>query len=232
MKKILQKILIFFMKLLLLLIIISVAWVILYKFVNPPITPLMLIRYFEQASGQRSIKTEWKSYDEISNNMKMAVIAAEDQTFPFNNGFDFHAIEEAIDDRLEGSRLRGASTISQQSAKNVFLWPERSWVRKGFEAYFTVLIEKIWGKKRILEIYLNVIETGNGIYGVDEAAQVYFGRSAKNLDIVDASLIAAILPDPRVTSPAKPSEHLLNRERWIREQISNLGGTSYLKNIK
>ena len=162
----------------------------------------------------------------------MAVIAAEDQTFPFNNGFDFHAIEEAIDDRLEGSRLRGASTISQQSAKNVFLWPERSWVRKGFEAYFTVLIEKIWGKKRILEIYLNVIETGNGIYGVDEAAQVYFGRSAKNLDIVDASLIAAILPDPRVTSPAKPSEHLLNRERWIREQISNLGGTSYLKNIK
>jgi monofunctional biosynthetic peptidoglycan transglycosylase len=232
MKKLLKRMFIFLMKLLLLLIIISVAWVTLYKFVNPPITPLMLIRYLEQASGQRSIKTKWKSCYEISNNMKMAVIAAEDQTFPFNNGFDFHAIEEAIDDRLEGSRLRGASTISQQSAKNVFLWPERSWVRKGFEAYFTVLIEKIWGKKRILEIYLNVIETGNGIYGVDEAAQVYFGRSAKNLDIVDASLIAAILPDPRVTSPAKPSEHLLNRERWIREQISNLGGTSYLKNIK
>jgi len=219
-------------KILLLLIIISVAWVTLYKFINPPITQLMLIRYFEQAGGQRSIKTEWKSCDEISNNMKMAVIAAEDQTFPFNNGFDFPSIEDAIDDKLEGGRLRGASTISQQSAKNVFLWPQRSWVRKGFEAYFTVLIEKIWGKKRILEIYLNVIETGKGIYGVDKAAQVYFGRSAKNLDIVDASLIAAILPDPRVKSPAKPSEHLLNRERWIREQISNLGGTSYLKNIK
>jgi len=142
MKKLLKRMFIFLMKLLLLLIIISVAWVTLYKFVNPPITPLMLIRYLEQAGGQRSIKTEWKSYDEISNNMKMAVIAAEDQTFPFNNGFDFHSIEEAIDDRLEGGRLRGASTISQQSAKNVFLWPERSWVRKGFEAYFTVLIEK------------------------------------------------------------------------------------------
>jgi len=162
----------------------------------------------------------------------MAVIASEDQTFPFNDGFDFHAIEEAIDKRLEGHRLRGASTISQQTAKNVFLWPSRSWIRKGIEAYFTVLIEKIWGKKRILEVYLNVIETGNGIYGVDEAGEVYFGRSAKNLDEVDAALIAAVLPDPRVMSPAKPSEDVLRKEKWIREQIRNLGGTSYLKNIK
>jgi len=220
------------MKLILLLIIVSVAWVTLYKFLNPPITPLMLIRFFEEDSGQRLINTQWKKYDDISNNMKIAVIASEDQTFPFNDGFDFHAIEEAIDDRLEGSRLRGASTITQQTAKNVFLWPERSWIRKGIEAYFTVLIEKIWGKKRILEVYLNVIETGNGIYGVDEAAQVYFGRSAKNLDMVDAALIAAVLPDPRVMSPVKPSEYVLRREQWIREQISNLGGTGYLKNIK
>jgi len=232
MKKLLRKILIFFMKLILLLIIVSVAWVTLYKFLNPPITPLMLIRFFEEDSGQRLINTQWKKYDDISNNMKIAVIASEDQTFPFNDGFDFHAIEEAIDDRLEGSRLRGASTITQQTAKNVFLWPERSWIRKGIEAYFTVLIEKIWGKKRILEVYLNVIETGNGIYGVDEAAQVYFGRSAKNLDMVDAALIAAVLPDPRVMSPVKPSEYVLRREQWIREQISNLGGTGYLKNIK
>jgi len=232
MERILPKILGFILKLILLILIITMAWVTLYKYVNPPITPLMLIRYFDEESGQRLIKTDWKSYDYISNYMKMAVIASEDQTFPFNDGFDFHAIEEAIDERLEGHRLRGASTISQQTAKNVFLWPSRSWIRKGIEAYFTVLIEKIWGKKRILEVYLNVIETGNGIYGVNEAGEVYFGRSAKDLDEVDAALIAAVLPDPRVMSPAKPSEDVLRKEKWIREQIRNLGGTSYLKNIK
>jgi len=232
MKKLFKRFLFFLLKLFLLLVIISVAWVTLYKFLNPPITPLMLIRYFEEDGGQRFIKTDWKSYDDISDNMKMAVIASEDQTFPFNNGFDYHAIGEAIDDKLEGERLRGASTITQQTAKNVFLWPGRSWLRKGIEAYFTVLIDKIWGKKRILEVYLNVIETGNGIYGVDEAAQAYFGRSAKNLQMVDASLIAAILPDPRLWNPSKPTDYLLERERWIREQVSSLGGTSYLKNIK
>jgi len=232
MKKMFRKISVFFLKLLLFIVIITIAWVTLYKFVNPPITPLMLIRFFDKESGQRLIKTDWKNYDEISNYMKMAVIASEDQTFPSNDGFDFHAIEEAIDEKLEGHRLRGASTISQQTAKNVFLWPSRSWIRKGIEAYFTVLIERIWGKRRILEVYLNVIETGNGIYGVDEAGEVYFGRSAKNLDIVDAALIAAVLPDPRVMSPVNPSEHVIRRERWIIEQIRNLGGTSYLKNIK
>ncbi|GJM15462.1 MAG: monofunctional biosynthetic peptidoglycan transglycosylase [Thermodesulfobacteriota bacterium] len=192
----------------------------------------MLIRYFQDDGEERRIKSNWKSYDEISNNMKMAVIAAEDQTFPFNDGFDFQAIEEALDEKLDGGRLRGASTITQQTAKNVFLWPERSWARKGLEAYFTLLIDTIWGKKRVLEVYLNVIETGNGIYGVDEAAQVYYGRSAKNLDIVDAALIAAILPNPRLWSAAKPTDYLLSREIWIREQINGLGGTSYLKNIK
>jgi len=232
MKKLFKRFLFFLLKLFLLLVIISVAWVTLYKFLNPPITPLMLIRFFEEDGGQRLIKTDWKSYDAISDNMKMAVIASEDQTFPFNHGFDYHAIGEAIDDKLEGERLRGASTITQQTAKNVFLWPGRSWLRKGIEAYFTVLIDKIWGKKRILEVYLNVIETGNGIYGVDEAAQAYFGRSAKNLQMVDASLIAAILPDPRLWNPSKPTDYLLERERWIREQVSSLGGTSYLKNIK
>lgn len=232
MKDILRKISIFFLKLLLFIVVITVVWVTLYKFVNPPVTPLMLIRFFEEGGGQRLIKKEWKKYEDISDYMKMAVIASEDQTFPFNDGFDFQAIEEAIDERLEGNSLRGASTITQQTAKNVFLWPERSWLRKGIEAYFTILIEKIWGKKRILEVYLNVLETGDGIYGVDAAAQVYFGRSAKDLDEVDAALIAAILPYPRVMSPAKPSDYVLRKQVWIREQIRNLGGTSYLKNIK
>jgi monofunctional biosynthetic peptidoglycan transglycosylase len=232
MKKLFRRLSIFILKLLVLLIIISLAWVMIYKFVNPPVTPLMLIRYFEEDGSRRSIKKEWKSYDQISGNMKMAVIAAEDQTFPFNDGFDFQAIEEAIDEKLDGGRLRGASTITQQTAKNVFLWPKRSWLRKLMEAYFTVLIDKIWGKKRILEVYLNVIETGDGIYGVDEAAQVYFGKSAKHLDIVNSALIAAILPNPRLWSLAKPTDYLIERERWIRNQIIGLGGTSYLKNIK
>jgi len=232
MKKLFRRLSIFILKLLVLLIIISLAWVMIYKFVNPPVTPLMLIRYFEEDGSRRSIKKEWKSYDRISGNMKMAVIAAEDQTFPFNDGFDFQAIEEAIDEKIDGGRLRGASTITQQTAKNVFLWPKRSWLRKLMEAYFTVLIDKIWGKKRILEVYLNVIETGDGIYGVDEAAQVYFGKSAKHLDIVDSALIAAILPNPRLWSPTKPTDYLIERERWIRNQIIGLGGTSYLKNIK
>jgi monofunctional biosynthetic peptidoglycan transglycosylase len=232
MKRILRKTSFFILKILLIILIVTTAWVALYKFVNPPVTPLMLIRFFDKESGQRLIKTDWKNYDEISNYMKMAVIASEDQKFPFHNGFDLQSIEEAIDEKLDGERLRGASTISQQTAKNVFLWPSRSWIRKGIEAYFTVLIEKIWGKRRILEVYLNVIETGNGIYGVDEAGEVYFGRSAKNLDIVDSSLIASILPDPRFMSPKNPSEHILRREKWIIEQIGNLGGTGYLKNIQ
>ncbi len=232
MKNIIQKVSIYTIKLFLLLVLISLVFVVLYKYVNPPTTPLMIIRYFEQDGGQKLLNTDWASYDDISDYMKMAVIAAEDQTFAFNNGFDLGSIGNAIEDRLEGDRLRGASTISQQTAKNVFLWPKRSWLRKAVEAYFTVLIEHIWGKKRILEVYLNVIETGNGIYGVDEAARVYFHRPAKNLDLVDSALIAAALPDPRSFSPAKPSEYLVERERWIREQIGYLGGTSYLKNIK
>lgn len=232
MKNILRKISFFILKVLFLILIATTAWVVIYKYVNPPITPLMLIRFFDDESGQRSIKKDWKNYDEISDYMKMAVIAAEDQKFPFHGGFDLQSIEDAIDEKLDGGGLRGASTISQQTAKNVFLWPSRSWIRKGLEAYFTVLIEKIWGKKRILEVYLNVVETGNGMYGVDEAGEVYFGRSAKNLDIVDSSLIAAILPSPRGRSPKNPSEYVLQQEEWIVEQIGNLGGTSYLKNIE
>lgn len=232
MTKFLRRLSIFILKLLLILVIISLAWVTLYKFVNPPTTPLIVIRYFENDTKGSLLLNEWKSYDEISDYMKVAVIAAEDQTFAANDGFDFGSIENAIDDRLEGGRLRGASTITQQTAKNVFLWPERSWTRKIAEAYFALLIDLIWSKQRILEVYLNVIETGDGIYGVDEAARRYFGRSAKSLDLVDSALIAAVLPNPRIMSPAKPTEYVLEREAWIRGQMANLGGVSYLKRIK
>lgn len=216
-------------KIVVLIVLLSVGWVFLYKYLNPPITPLMIIRYYEGAGG---IEKKWRNYDDISNYMKLSVIASEDQKFPFHDGFDVRAIEEAIDEKMQGERLRGASTISQQTAKNVFLWPSRSWLRKGVEAYFTVLLEKIWGKKRILEVYLNVIETGKGIYGVEEAGELYFGTPAKKLNRDEAALIAATLPDPKILSAAHPSEYVRQRQRWILEQMRNLGGVGYLKNIK
>lgn len=229
MRKFFRRLLRTLIKIVILIIILSVGWVVLYKYVNPPITPLMIITYFE---GADRIEKKWRGYDEISDYMKLAVIASEDQKFPFHDGFDVQAIEEAIDEKMKGERLRGASTISQQTAKNVFLWPERSWLRKGIEAYFTVLLEKIWGKERILEVYLNVIETGVGIYGVEEAGEIYFRTPANKINKEEAALIAATLPAPDILSAAHPSEYVRERQRWIIHQMGNLGGVSYLKNIK
>ncbi|HVY55635.1 MAG TPA: monofunctional biosynthetic peptidoglycan transglycosylase [Thermodesulfobacteriota bacterium] len=205
----------------------TVVWVLVYKYVNPPLTPLMVIGYFGEA---KKIKKKWKDYDQISEYMKLAVIASEDQKFPLHNGFDIASIKQAIDEKISRDRLRGASTISQQAAKNVFLWPSRTWVRKGAEAYFTFLIEEIWGKKRILEVYLNVIETGKGIYGVDEAGEIYFGKPASRLGKEESALIAAILPDPTDMSAARPSRYVLDRKAWIMGQMDNLG-VGYLKKI-
>lgn len=229
MKKLYRKLFNLILKILILIVMLSLGWVLLYKYIDPPLTPLMIIKYF---GGAGKIDKEWRDYDEISDSMKMAVIASEDQKFPFHDGFDIESIEEAIDDRMKGDRLRGASTVSQQTAKNVFLWPSRSWLRKGIEAYFTFLIEKIWGKKRILEVYLNVIETGKGTYGVEKAGDVYFGKSAKNLNKAQAALIAVSLPRPGVMSPAKPSNYMKRRAAWVIGQMNNLGGDGYLKNIK
>lgn len=229
MKKLYRKLLNFILKILLFIVILSLGWVLLYKYVDPPLTPLMAIGYFY---GAGRIEKEWRDYNDISGYMKMAVIASEDQSFPFHDGFDIESIGDAIDDRIKGERLRGASSISQQTAKNVFLLPSRSWLRKGIEAYFTFLIEKMWGKKRILEVYLNVIETGKGIYGVEKAGEIYFGKSAKNLNEGQAALIAVSLPNPEVMSPAKPSEYMKGRAAWVIGQMNNLGGKGYLKNIK
>ncbi|MEQ9617945.1 MAG: monofunctional biosynthetic peptidoglycan transglycosylase [Deltaproteobacteria bacterium] len=228
MKKAYRKLFNFILKILIFVVILSLGWVLLYKYVDPPLTPLMVIGYF---GGAGRIEKGWRDYNEISGSMKMAVISAEDQKFPFHDGFDIESIEEAIDERMKGDRLRGASSISQQTAKNVFLWPSRSWLRKGIEAYFTFLIEKIWGKKRILEVYLNVIETGKGIYGVERAGEIYFGKSAKNLNQGEAALIAVSLPNPRLMSPAKPSTYMKRRAAWVAGQMNNLGGAGYLKNI-
>ena len=157
------------------------------------------------------------------------MVAAEDQLFFQHCGFDFRQIRAAIETRLEGGRLRGGSTISQQVAKNVFLWPGRSWIRKGLEAWFTVGIELCWTKERILEVYVNIAEMGEGIYGVEAAARHYFHKPASVLTREESALLAAILPAPRERSPLHPSEYVRQRQAWILRQMHNLGGVRYLE---
>lgn len=199
--------------------IVSVGSVILFRFIPVPLTPLMLIRCGEQLfSGEKiRLKKDWTRIEKISAAMPLAVIAAEDQRFEEHFGFDLEAIRKAekYNERHLGKRTRGASTITQQTAKNLFLWPARSWIRKGFEVYFTFLIEIFWNKKRIMEVYLNIIETGKGIYGVEAASQFYFRKSSARLNIREAARIAAILPNPRVWNPLKPTARLSRKTERI-----------------
>src|ERR1700710_711429 len=176
---------------------ISILWVILYRFVNPPFTWLMITRGFERRSAGKDWKMDkkWVDFDDIADPMKRAAVAAEDQKFLDHYGFDFKAMERAIDKNEHSHKLIGGSTISQQTAKNVFLWPGRSYVRKAFEAYFTLLIEVFWSKKRIMEVYLNEIEMGDGIYGVEAAAKAYYHKDAYDLTKQQSAAIASIFPD-------------------------------------
>lgn len=191
---------------------ITVSWVVLLKWVPVYYTPLMAVRSWEfrNDSTYRTYKT-WKPLEKISTNMAKAVVASEDARFYTHNGFDWIEIEKAVKEHQRGKRLRGASTISQQTAKNVFLFPGRSWVRKGFEAYFTFLIEKIWGKERILEVYLNVAEMGKGIFGAEAAAERLFNTRASKLSSRQSALIAACLPNPLQRKANKPTPYLLKR---------------------
>ncbi len=204
----------------------SILSTILFRFVPIPITPLMILRCVEQkADGKEmKLKKDWVSIGKMSPTMPLAVIAAEDQKFEDHFGFDLEAIKKAdtYNERHKGKRLKGASTISQQTAKNLFLWPSRSWIRKGFEVYFTFLIEIFWSKKRILEVYLNVIETGDGIYGVEAASQVYFKKPAKRLTIKETALIAAILPGPLKWNPANPTPYISRKAQRIIKFMSKL----------
>ncbi|MEW7278760.1 monofunctional biosynthetic peptidoglycan transglycosylase [Aquimarina sp. 2201CG1-2-11] len=208
-------------------VVLSVLWVLLYKWVAVPMTPLMIIR---QLSNQQhtSIKHEWIPISEISKNLQLAVICSEDQHFVTHNGFDRKAIEKAIADHKIGKKLRGASTISQQTAKNVFLWPQRSWIRKGLESYFTFLIELFWSKERILEVYLNSIEMGNHIYGAQAASKFWFNKSAKNLTRAEASAIAAILPNPQNFMANPATKYIQKRKEWIIMQMKNYGTLVFL----
>jgi len=204
----------------------SLFFVVLFRFVPVPVTPLMLIRSVEQVFGddELRLKHDWVSIDEISKNLPLAVVCSEDQNFMNHSGFDMKAIERSLDAAKKGAkRVKGASTISQQTAKNVFLWPGRSWVRKGFEVYFTVLIEFFWSKERIMEVYLNSIEMGNGIYGAEAAANFYWRTSAKNLSRTQAAAIAAVLPNPRKYSANPPGPYVQARIGWIVGQMAQWG---------
>ncbi|MEI7663293.1 MAG: monofunctional biosynthetic peptidoglycan transglycosylase [Bacteroidota bacterium] len=231
MKNVLRRILTFLKYFVILYFASSFFFVILYKFVNPPVTPLMVIRLVEQATEGQTVrlKKQWVTLGDISPSLPLAVIASEDNLFFEHSGFDFESIEKAreFNKEKQGKKVRGASTISQQTAKNVFLWGQRSWIRKGVEAYFTVLIEFIWGKKRILEVYLNVIETGKGIYGVEEAARTNFGKPASQVSRGEAALIAAVLPNPLKWSPSSPTPYITGRQQWILWNMNNIGKLSY-----
>lgn len=211
----------------------SVALVLLFRVVPPPGSMVMVERKIQSwiHSEPISIERQWRSWDNLSSNAKLAVIAAEDQRFPQHQGFDLVELRRAWQASRDGERLRGASTLSQQTAKNVFLWSGRSWVRKGLEAWFTLLIETLWSKQRILEIYLNVAEWDTGVFGLEAAAQHYFGASGSALTERQASLLAAILPSPRTRSASRPDAQVERRSQWVRQQMRNLGGTGYLERL-
>ena len=200
----------------------TILAVVAYRFIPVYITPLMVIRCIEQKGEGKSMTLHhhWVSLDKMSKHMPVAVMASEDQRFLLHHGFDYDAIEKAAKRNREGGKNKlGASTITQQTVKNVFLWPGRSWVRKGLEAYFTVLVELIWSKQRIMEVYLNSIEMGEGIYGVDAVAEYHFNKSASELSRADCALIAATLPNPRRFSSKNPSSYMLKRQQRIQREM-------------
>ena len=199
----------------------QLVYIVVLRFVDPPITITQIVSLF---SGD-GLKRDMVSVDDVSPNARLAVIASEDQLFPDHNGFDFKSIEKALAyNAKKPGRVRGASTISQQVAKNVFLWQGRSWIRKGLEVYFTFMIELIWGKQRIIDVYLNVAEMGEGIYGIEAASRSYFKKPATKLSRREAAMIAACLPNPKKYKVAPASRYVNARAGWIQRQMNNLSG--------
>ena len=219
----------FILKTLLGFVLVSLALVILLKWVPVPLTPLMLIRSFEQNQENKGSdwQHEWVPLEHISKNLQLAVICSEDQNFLKHNGFDLKAIQKAYNDNQKGKRLKGASSISQQTAKNVFLWPERSWLRKGLETYFTFLIELIWSKERIMEVYLNSVEMGPSIYGAEAASWHWFGKPASKLSQPEAAAIAAVLPSPLLYRAHPATDYIEGRKLWIVQQMYFFGKLEY-----
>ena len=208
----------------------TASWLslLMLRWIDPPTTMFMLL----DSSGVRPIAYEWTDWPEISPSAPLAVVASEDQKFPTHFGFDVASIQDSIDARASGGQVRGASTITQQVAKNLFLWSGRSFVRKGIEAYMTLGIEIFWPKRRILEIYLNVAEFGPGVYGVGAASPAYFGKSAADLTDAEAALLASVLPNPKVMRVDRPSEYVRKRQAWVIEHIGRLRRDGVLSSIE
>ena len=215
-------------------LVLSIGAVLLFRWIDPPTSAFILQ---ERAIGSSikpaySVRHACVDGAAISPQMKLAVIASEDQNFPAHYGFDFKAIDQALDERERGRRVRGARTISQQTAKNLFLWSGKSWIRKGLEAYFTLLIEILWPKQRILEVYLNIAEFGKGIFGVGAASDAFFHKPAARLNAAEAALLAAVLPNPKRLRANAPSPYVRSRQAWIMGQMRGLGGISLVSKIE
>ncbi|MEG3113582.1 monofunctional biosynthetic peptidoglycan transglycosylase [Salinicola sp. 4072] len=212
----------------------SVLFVLVFRFV--PVFGSMVMAERKVSSwfqgDNLTIEQQWEPWSRLSDNAKMAVMAGEDQRFPDHWGFDVAQIKRSITQWSDGGDLRGASTLTQQTARNLFLWTGRSWIRKGLEAWFTLLLEALWPKQRILEVYLNIAEWDTGVFGLEAAAQHYFGTSAANLSVSQASHLAAILPNPRGWSASQPSAYVQQRAAWIQRQMRNLGGTAFLRRLE
>ena len=219
----------------LLFVLVTALQVIVLRFVDPPFTTFMAARQLSAwSAGEWDFRMayDWRDLDDIAPHLPLAMVAAEDQNFARHLGFDLDAIAKARANNARGRKVRGASTISQQTAKNLFLWSGRSWVRKGLEAWYTVLIETLWPKWRILEMYANVAEFGDGVYGAQAAARTYFGKDAARLGPAESARLAAVLPSPKRYSVSRPGPYVQRRTRSIERQMRQLGGTGYLRQIE
>jgi monofunctional biosynthetic peptidoglycan transglycosylase len=214
-------------------VLLSVALVLTFRFAAPPSSALMIERRLGLGRGGEpySAHYDWVPFDRIAPVMALAVIASEDQNFLRHHGFDWRAIQNAADYNERGDRVRGASTLTQQTAKNLFLWPGRDWFRKGVEAYMTVLLEACWTKRHILETYLNIVEFGDGIFGVESASRQYFHKPAVRLSADEAALLAAVLPDPHRLRASVPSAYVRGRQQWILQQMNQIGGPGLVRTI-
>ncbi|MCX4186930.1 monofunctional biosynthetic peptidoglycan transglycosylase [Methylophaga sp. OBS4] len=228
MKKLRRLIIRYLLLLMLTVIVLSLLVVVPFRWLNPPLTMVMADRWLHAGDEYFRLRQTWLSWDEIPKQAALAVITSEDQRFPLHQGFDVDAIIKVLRTAGNGGQLRGASTISQQVAKNVYLWTGRSWLRKGLEVWLTMLIELTWGKQRILEVYLNIAEWGEGVFGLEAASQYHFGKPASQLTPMQSALLASCLPSPLNYDPARPAQHLRERASWNLEQQRRLGGTQWL----
>ena len=212
----------------LILVLLSVALVLPFRWINPPVTMVMLERNWQQRGTDYHINKQWLSWREIPRHAALAAVVSEDQNFPNHYGFDIKAIQKAFAERERRGSLRGASTISQQVARNMYLWTGRSWVRKGLEVWFTGLVELCWPKQRILEVYLNIAEWGDGVFGLGAASRHHFRVPASQLSSWQSALLASSLPSPLNYKPASPAQHLIARANWNLSQQRKLGGSTWL----